>query len=49
MNLEKFLERKIFLKRQHIEIIRRELQILKGELQRARKAELKSKKQIQSE
>jgi hypothetical protein len=49
MNEEKFLERKIFLKRQHIEIIRKELQILKGELKRARKAELKRKERIQSE
>lgn len=33
---ERFLERKIFLKRQHIEIIRREIRDLQSELKRLR-------------
>ncbi len=34
--MERFLERKIFLKRQHVEIIRREIEDLKRELKKIR-------------
>ena len=38
--IERLLERKIFLKRQHIEIIRREVEDLKGELKKIRNKSL---------